>query len=141
MKFLDQAKIFVEAGYGGSGSAGFRREKFVEFGGPDGGNGGNGGGRNGGMRGVRSLATERPSATFQKTETVSYGTSSQIYSIASTAAVDAPSGTIPVAIELTNTGLVPIIAMTGYKSYSDETTTLSNIIYIGPFRISYQATL
>jgi len=34
MKFLDQAKIFVKAGDGGSGSASFRREKFVEFGGP-----------------------------------------------------------------------------------------------------------
>ena len=43
MKFLDQAKIFVKAGKGGSGSASFRREKFVEFGGPDGGNGGKGG--------------------------------------------------------------------------------------------------
>ena len=43
MKFLDQAKIYVEAGSGGSGSASFRREKFVEFGGPDGGDGGDGG--------------------------------------------------------------------------------------------------
>ena len=40
MKFLDQAKIYVKAGDGGSGSAGFRREKFIEFGGPDGGDGG-----------------------------------------------------------------------------------------------------
>ena len=43
MKFLDQAKIYLKAGDGGSGSASFRREKFVEFGGPDGGDGGNGG--------------------------------------------------------------------------------------------------
>ena len=43
MKFLDQAKIFVKGGDGGSGSASFRREKFVEFGGPDGGDGGSGG--------------------------------------------------------------------------------------------------
>ena len=43
MKFLDQAKIYVKAGNGGSGSSSFRREKFIEFGGPDGGDGGNGG--------------------------------------------------------------------------------------------------
>ena len=43
MKFLDQAKIYVKAGGGGSGSASFRREKFIEFGGPDGGDGGDGG--------------------------------------------------------------------------------------------------
>ena len=43
MKFLDQAKINLKAGNGGSGSASFRREKYVEFGGPDGGDGGDGG--------------------------------------------------------------------------------------------------
>jgi GTPase len=43
MKFLDQAKIYVKSGKGGPGSISFRREKFVEYGGPDGGNGGKGG--------------------------------------------------------------------------------------------------
>ena len=43
MKFLDQVKIFVKAGDGGSGSPSFRREKFIEFGGPDGGDEGKGG--------------------------------------------------------------------------------------------------
>ena len=43
MKFLDQVKIFIKAGDGGAGSPSFRREKFIEFGGPDGGDGGKGG--------------------------------------------------------------------------------------------------
>ena len=43
MKFLDQAKIYIKAGDGGAGSASFRREKYIEFGGPDGGDGGSGG--------------------------------------------------------------------------------------------------
>ena len=43
MKFLDQAKIYIRSGDGGAGAVSFRREKFIEFGGPDGGNGGRGG--------------------------------------------------------------------------------------------------
>ena len=43
MKFLDQVKIKIKAGDGGSGSPSFRREKFIEYGGPDGGDGGSGG--------------------------------------------------------------------------------------------------
>ena len=43
MKFLDQAKIFIKSGDGGNGCIGFRREKYIEFGGPDGGDGGRGG--------------------------------------------------------------------------------------------------
>ena len=43
MKFLDLAKVYIRSGSGGSGSSSFHREKFIEFGGPDGGDGGNGG--------------------------------------------------------------------------------------------------
>lgn len=43
MKFLDQAKVYIRSGNGGSGAVSFRREKYVEFGGPDGGDGGRGG--------------------------------------------------------------------------------------------------
>jgi len=43
MKFLDQAKVYLRSGDGGAGCVGFRREKFIEFGGPDGGDGGRGG--------------------------------------------------------------------------------------------------
>ena len=43
MKFLDQAKIYITSGKGGRGCVSFRKEKYIEFGGPNGGNGGKGG--------------------------------------------------------------------------------------------------
>ncbi len=43
MQFLDEAKIYTKAGDGGAGCLSFRREKYIEFGGPDGGDGGAGG--------------------------------------------------------------------------------------------------
>ena len=43
MKFLDEAKVYIRSGNGGAGCVSFRREKFIEFGGPDGGDGGRGG--------------------------------------------------------------------------------------------------
>ena len=43
MKFLDEAKVYIRSGDGGNGCVAFRREKFIEFGGPSGGNGGRGG--------------------------------------------------------------------------------------------------
>ncbi|MCZ4091138.1 GTPase ObgE [Sinorhizobium psoraleae] len=43
MKFLDEAKVYIRSGDGGAGAVSFRREKFIEFGGPDGGDGGRGG--------------------------------------------------------------------------------------------------
>src|SRR5436190_1113310 len=43
MKFLDQCKVYIRSGDGGGGAVSFRREKFIEYGGPDGGDGGNGG--------------------------------------------------------------------------------------------------
>ena len=43
MKFLDLTKVYIRSGSGGGGAVSFRREKFIEYGGPDGGDGGNGG--------------------------------------------------------------------------------------------------
>src|SRR5215467_12555509 len=66
MKFVDEAKARVQAGSGGRGSASFRREKFIPFGGPDGGDGGDGGSVY--LRaepGINTLADFRISRTYK----------------------------------------------------------------------------
>lgn len=66
MKFVDEARIKVQAGHGGRGSVSFRREKFVPFGGPDGGDGGHGGSvwlR--AVEGINTLADFRVERTFR----------------------------------------------------------------------------
>ncbi len=55
MKFVDEVQIDIKAGKGGNGIASFRREKYIEFGGPDGGDGGDGGDIY--LRGTKSLNT------------------------------------------------------------------------------------
>src|SRR4029450_11600593 len=55
MKFLDEAKVYLRSGDGGNGCVAFRREKFIEFGGPSGGDGGKGG--DGGAEAVSGLNT------------------------------------------------------------------------------------
>src|SRR3954452_19874917 len=66
MKFLDQAKVYVRSGNGGAGSVSFRREKFIEFGGPDGGDGGKGGDVwVGGVEGLNTLIDYRYQQHFK----------------------------------------------------------------------------
>jgi len=60
MKFLDEAKVYIRSGDGGAGAVSFRREKFVEFGGPDGGDGGRGGDGWGGARNGRHTPAGLP---------------------------------------------------------------------------------
>ena len=78
-------------------------------------------------RGANGMITK---PTFQVTKTITYGTSNQIYSASSTVAADAPSGAIPSRIELTNKGAVPVMALIGYETYSDETTDVGATKYL-----------
>src|SRR3984957_1673797 len=66
MKFVDEARVKVQAGNGGRGCASFRREKFVPFGGPDGGDGGHGGGVGlAAVAGINTLADFRVQRTYR----------------------------------------------------------------------------
>ncbi len=69
MKFLDQVKIYIKAGDGGSGSPSFRREKFIEFGGPDGGDGGKGGYINN-ISKLKEVVMEKEKIKLEKVETI-----------------------------------------------------------------------
>ena len=85
MKFLDQVKIYIKAGDGGSGSPSFRREKFIEFGGPDGGDGGKGVGDARAVRDARSGGHKRmachpgPQRRWGRVVMVFYGVSRVVW--------------------------------------------------------------
>ena len=66
MKFLDQVKIYIKAGNGGDGSPSFRREKFIEYGGPDGGDGGKGGGGRADFAQAGGSLIEKIDESFEK---------------------------------------------------------------------------
>ena len=70
MKFLDQVKIYIKAGNGGDGSPSFRREKFIEYGGPDGGDGGKGGSV---ILKVEKLPDSKPETKIEFNEILAYG--------------------------------------------------------------------
>jgi len=68
--------------------------------------------------------------TFQKTKSISYGVSDQIYSASATVRTTAPSDIIPQVIELTNNGAVPLNILVGYDTYSGETVDLGVTKYL-----------
>jgi GTP-binding protein len=95
MKFVDEAKIRVQAGNGGRGCVSFRREKFVPFGGPDGGDGGNGGSVT--LRakdGINTLADFRIVRTFRAENGQPGGGRDMTGRGGGDSTIDVPAGTI-----------------------------------------------
>ena len=92
-----------------------------------GGSSGKGGGITTAISGAGIRATN---PVFEKTKSIAYGTSDQIYSASATASSTAPSGAIPQSLELTNNGGVPLNILVGYETYSNETTASSATRYL-----------
>ena len=90
---------------------------------------GNGGNGNLNVRPLRGTGVSK-TPTFERTKSITYGTSDQSYSASATAAVDSPSGALPQSIELTNNGGVPLNILVGHETYSDETTETSATRYL-----------
>ena len=87
--------------------------------------------KGGGITTARSGAGIRATnPVFEKTKSIAYGTSDQIYSASATASSTAPSGAIPQSLELTNNGGVPLNILVGYETYSNETTASSATRYL-----------
>ena len=74
------------------------------------------------------MGKERGTAPFQRTKSISYksGNSDQIYSVGDTTSATGSSGSIPSAVVVQNTGVVPLLVMVGYTTYSDGTTIASS---------------
>ena len=80
--------------------------------------------------GLSSAGNGNRTPAFQRTKSISYGTTDQIFSAASSASASDPSGVLPRTIELINTGNVPIFNMIGYETYSNETTDVGATRYL-----------
>ena len=80
--------------------------------------------------GLSSAGNGNRTPAFQRTKSISYGTTDQIFSAASSASASDPSGVLPRTIELINTGNVPIFNMIGYETYSNETTDVGETRYL-----------
>ena len=74
--------------------------------------------------------SKRTSPSFSTRKSIAFGTTNQIYSASATIAADAPSGSIPSKIEISNIGSVPCTIMIGLETYSDETTDVGATRYL-----------
>ncbi len=128
MKFVDEARIKVQAGNGGRGCVSFRREKFVPFGGPDGGDGGDGGSVTlRALNGINTLADFRIVRTFRAENGQPGGGRDMTGRGGSNSVIDVPAGTVvrdsetkEVLGDLTTAGMELLVAKGGRGGWGNQ---------------------
>jgi GTP-binding protein len=128
MKFVDEARIRVQAGNGGRGCVSFRREKFVPFGGPDGGDGGDGGSVTlRALNGINTLADFRIVRTFRAENGQPGGGRDMTGRGGSNSVIDVPAGTVvrdsetkEVLGDLTTAGMELLVAKGGRGGWGNQ---------------------